>query len=123
MRLLGVILTSATLAWLLQMFLPWWSVAIAAFVASTFLARKGGHALWGSFLGGFALWVIMASIADLRNDSVLSDRVADIFFVQRPVLLILVTGIIGGLVSMLPGLCGYYMRSLLRGHRARVGSR
>lgn len=112
-RVLLIAIASAALAYLLQMLLPWWSLCIAAFVACIFFARNGGQAVLGSLLGAFVLWVIMASVIDIHNDSVLSDRVADIFFVQRPLLLILVTGLVGGLAATGPGLCGFYLRALL----------
>lgn len=118
MRLLLIALFTAILTWVLQMFLPWWSVAIAAFMTSLVIAQKGVQALFGSFLGAFGLWVIMATIIDVRNDSILSDRVADIFFVKRPVFLIIVTGVIGGLAAMLAGLSGYFLRRLTVGRPA-----
>jgi hypothetical protein len=96
------------------MFLPWWSIAVAAFAASLLLARKGMHAGLGSFLGAAILWIILATIVDAGNHSVLSARVAQVFFVNEPVLLVIVTGVVGGLAALYPGLCGFYLRSLLR---------
>jgi len=104
---------TALLARLLLFFMPWWSVCVAAFVVSLLIAQNGRQAVFGSSIGVFVLWMVMALIIDIRNASVLSVRVADIFFVHRPVFLIIITGLIGGLSVVLPGLAGYYMRRIL----------
>jgi hypothetical protein len=106
------VLVTAITAYLLQFVLPWWSLAIAAFAACVTVASKAGQALVGSFLGVFMAWAIMAARIDIANHSLLSARVSEIFFVNQSFLLIIITGIIGGLAAMLPGLSGHYLRNL-----------
>lgn len=112
-KVLTIALVAAVLGWLLQLILPWWSLAVAAFAACFLLARKGGQALWGSLVGGLLLWTLLSAIIELGSNSILTNKVAEIFFVQQPALLILVTGLIGGLAAMLAGLSGFYFRTLV----------
>ncbi|MDJ1469415.1 hypothetical protein QNI19_14110 [Cytophagaceae bacterium DM2B3-1] len=92
---------------LLQLFLPWWIIAPVAFA---FTLWKGNSARQ-SFLAGFAaifiLWLGVAFITDIQNDSILSAKIAEMLFVKYSALLLIVTALIGGLVGGLSAWTGY----------------
>jgi len=96
-----------------QLFLPWWTaVLIAAFVEGIF-----GSSRFLSFLIGFygiALpWMVASLIIDLQNGSLLSDRVLTIFNLPTwPLLIIIVTGLIGGVAGGLAAWAGGHVHSL-----------
>ena len=107
---LKIILT-AVLAYVLQTILPWWSVVIAGFTISFIISTKGLSSFLGGFLGIGILWFALATITDYQTDSILTDRVAEIFSIPTGQLLILFTSIIGGLAGGLGALTGSYLRS------------
>lgn len=105
MRFFVQILAIIFLGSLLGFFLPWWSVAIAAFAGGILLNTRM------NFLAGFVaiglLWVGKALIMDLTSDSDLADRVARIFMLHNKTFLLLVTfflsGLVGGFAAMTGG--------------------
>lgn len=102
---------TAALAFLLQMALPWWSVAIAAVLISLIISTKGSSSFIAGFLGIAFLWFALAMISDIRTDSMLIERVAAIFSLPNKFLLLLVTAIVGGLVGGFSSLTGSLLRS------------
>lgn len=103
-------------AFILNLFLPWWSIAIPGLVLGIFFKQRGVHAfLWG-FLGVFLLWGGQALYIHIANDGILSTRIANMLGVGSPLIVILVTGLIGGLVSGLATLTG----SLVKGRPKTV---
>ena len=103
---------TAIIAYLLQWYLPWWSVALAGFLISLILSSKASSSFLSGFLGVGMIWFIQAFYIDLHTDSVLTQKVAEILFLPHPFLLILVTAIIGGLVGGMGSLAGSHLRSL-----------
>lgn len=105
MRFPVQILVILALGYILELFLPWWSVAVAAFAGGLMLTTRS------NFIAGFAgiglLWLGKALIADLSSDSDLADRVARIFMLHNSMLLLLVTfllcGLVGGFAAMSGG--------------------
>jgi hypothetical protein len=96
-----------------QMFLPWWtSPIVAALVEGIFGSKKFLSFLIGFY--GIALpWMIGALIIDLKNNSILSDRVLTMFqFPQWPLLIIIITGLIGGISGGLAAWAGGHVHSL-----------
>ena len=70
-----------------------------------------GKAFLSGFLGIFILWLVLAWWIDIKNQHVLSNKVAEIFPLGgSSFLLILVTALIGGLVGGLAAMSGSYLR-------------
>jgi len=49
---------------------------------------------------------------DMGNNSILANRVAQIFFVNNSIILVLITAVIGGTAGGFGGLAGSYLRSI-----------
>lgn len=94
------------LSWLLQSFLPWWTMAIGAFATGLFFRQSGFKSFLAGLLGVGLLWYIMAWYIDSSTGSILSSRVAAIFPTKTVGLLMLVTAILGGLVGGLASMTG-----------------
>lgn len=102
MRFPVQIIVIIILGYLLEQFLPWWSVAIAAFVGGILVNTRL------NFLAGFLaiglLWIGKALVTDVSSDSEFADRVARIFMLHNKSILLLVTfvliGIVGGFAAM-----------------------
>jgi hypothetical protein len=104
----------ALLSFLLQLFLPWWIIAIVAFGAALWRATTGGNAFWSGFLAIVLVWMLMATVIHVRTGGILTERVAALFSLPASFLLIIVTALVGGLVGGMAALSGYYVRQLIR---------
>jgi hypothetical protein len=60
MRFLLATLLTAALAYIAGMFLPWWSIAIIAFLVSLLISQHIGLGFLSGFLGIFVLWGLLA---------------------------------------------------------------
>lgn len=93
----------ALLGYLLELFFPWWSIAIAAALGGTFL--KSTANFWAGFLAIGILWLLAAFLIDFTSPSGLAEKVAPIFKLNK-LMLIIVTSFIGALVGGLACLTG-----------------
>lgn len=100
-----VVLIAIT-AFLLNLFLPWWSIALPGVLLGYLFKQKGAASFGWGFLALFVLWGGQALYIHFANDGILSTRIAEMLGVGSPFLVILITGILGGLVSGLATLSG-----------------
>lgn len=103
MKFLVQFIAIALTAFVLELFMPWWSIAIAAFAAGFALKSKANFL--AGLLGIALLWLIKAWIMDASSAAPLAERVAGIFMLNKP-LLMLVTALIGGLVGGFAAMSG-----------------
>lgn len=99
------------LSFLLQSFLPWWTMAVGAFATGLFFRQDGVRSFLAGLLGIGLLWFAMAWYLDSSTGSILTSKVAAIFPTKTVGLLLLITAVIGGLVggfaSMTGGIIAY----------------
>jgi hypothetical protein len=111
MKLILSILLIAALSFLAGMFLPWWSVAIVAFIVALLIPQKITMSFLSGLIGVFLLWAIVALWIDIKNNSVLSHKVSELFKLGgSSILLIFVTALIGGLVGGFAAMAGSSLR-------------
>jgi hypothetical protein len=111
MRFLLTILLIAVLGFIAGLFLPWWSVAIVAFLVLILLPQGLGRSFLAGFLGIFIMWFIVAFMQDVKNDHILSQKIAQLFKLgSASLLLILITAIVGGLVAGFAAMSGSSLR-------------
>ena len=95
-------------AHLLALFMPWYSIAIAAFVMG-FLLKSNTN-----FLAGFSaiavLWIFNAFLINTASSSDLTERVAKLLMVKYEIVLFVVMAVIGGLVGGFAALTGSLLR-------------
>ncbi len=95
------------LALILSQFFPWWSVMIAAFVTSLFLNLDRMAVFFVPFVAIFLFWAVYAFWLGNSNDFVLSKKIAVLLPLGGNVLLlILVTGLIGGFAAGVAAIFG-----------------
>lgn len=102
----------ALMSFSLSLYLPWWIVAPACFTAAISLKLKPLE----SFLAGFAsvsvLWAGMAWYLSVANDHVLAHRMSQVILNKdNPLLLVAVTGLIGGITAGLSAFSGALLRN------------
>ncbi len=91
---------------MLNIFLPWWSIAIPGLAFGYYFNEKALVSFGWGFLALFLLWGLQAFYIHLANDGILSSRIAEMFQLGSPLWVVLITGILGGLVSGLATLTG-----------------
>jgi hypothetical protein len=110
MKFVVSILLIALLSLGSEIYLPFWSVALVAFGVSALIPQAPWKALVCGFVAVFALWVGLAAYIDQANDHILGNRVSLLVLkITSPVLLILVTGFIGGIVGAMGALTGSFL--------------
>ncbi|HUR10354.1 MAG TPA: hypothetical protein VM012_03245 [Flavitalea sp.] len=114
MKFITSVLLTALLSFVLGLYLPWWSLAIAAFAVAALIFQKPWHAFLSGFLALFLLNIFFASAINAANDGILAGKVARIFPLGgSAILLILISALIGALVAGLAALSGRYLRYIL----------
>jgi hypothetical protein len=96
------------LAYMLELFLPWYSLAIAAFAISLGLQSKSNFL--AGFLGIALLWFFASWLIDNNSLSGLADRVAMILPVKKKFFLMLLSALLAGLVGGFAAMAGASLR-------------
>ena len=82
------------------LFLPWWSIAIAAFVVAALIPQKPFKAFLTGFIALFLLWGGLSFWMSNSNDHILAHKVSQLILkMDNPILLIFATALIGALVA------------------------
>ncbi|GAB3778506.1 hypothetical protein GCM10028818_27550 [Spirosoma horti] len=104
----------AIVSLLAQLVLPWWSLAIVAFIICFWRSPGGGWAFLSGFVGIALVWLVYATIIHTRTDGVFTGRMSELLFkTNASVLPLLVTALVGGLVGGLAGLSGYFVKQAI----------
>ncbi len=114
MKFITAIILTALLAFIsgLLSFSPWWGFAVTSVLVALLVHQKAGKAFLAGFLGLFLLWGGLAWWIDMKNNEVLSQKIASVLPLGgNSILLIVVTGIAGGLVAGFAAMSGSYLRS------------
>lgn len=112
MKFIVALLLTALLSFALGLAgsLPWWSFAVCAFLVALAVHQKGWKAFLSAFLALAILWGCLAAYYDLRNEHLLSAKIAALLSIGNSLVLILVTSFVGGLVAGFAALTGSYLR-------------
>ena len=112
MKFFVALLLTALLSYIAGLFFPWWSVAIASFLVALLVHQKAGRAFAAGFSGLLILWMVLVWWINVKNENVLSGRIGELFGIgNNPLLLMLITALIGGLVAGFGAMSGSYLRN------------
>jgi hypothetical protein len=101
-------------AYSLGLFLPWWSVAIAGFIAGLFLDQKAIYSFLSAFIAVFLLWGIMSYVISIENENILAKKISMLILKRNsPELLVLLGAFIGGIVCAFSALTGSFLKIVL----------
>lgn len=108
-------ITTIILALLLSQVLPWWSVMLTGFITAILFSLKKSAVFFVPFLAIASFWMIYAFWLSSSNDFTLAKKIAILLPLQgNPYLLILVTGIVGGLAAGVAAIFGKQCSILLK---------
>lgn len=102
MKFLIQIVITAVVCFMFQKLFPWWSMAIGAFLVGFIFSNTGPKSFLAGFLAIGLLWLGLAIYVDYSTQSILTEKVAQLF----PLNLFLLTSLIGGLVGGFASLTG-----------------
>jgi hypothetical protein len=94
------IIATIIVCFLLQTFLPWWTLAIGALAVSFMVGNKTGVSFAAGFIGVGVLWLGMAFYIDQTTHSILTEKVNKLLPLNSFVLTTLIGGLVGGFAAM-----------------------
>jgi len=95
--------------------LPWWSVMVAGFLSGLFVPLKKLAIFLIPFLAITLFWVVYAYSLGSSNDFILAKKIAVLFPLEGNVnLLLLITGIVGGIAAGVSAILGNQFGKLFR---------
>jgi hypothetical protein len=101
------------LAYVLSLYLPWWSVMLAALISGFLIPLKKGAVFFIPFMAVALLWIIQSYLLSNSNDFVLAKKIAKLLMLDgNSTLLLLVAGVVGGLAAGVSGILGKQISTL-----------
>ena len=123
MKFLIQVVLTVLLSYIAEQFLPWCTIGICAAVVAMGLPLNRITAFLGGFTAIGLLWMVAATRIDVHTNSILSTKIAPLLGFQSSTLLILLTGLVGGMVGGLGALSGQQIRALLTQQKPRPVTR
>jgi hypothetical protein len=100
MKFLYQIIFTIIGCFIVQYFLPWWTMALIALIAG-YVFHNGGLASFAAgFLGAGLLWLVMAFYLDTATQSILTEKVNKLFPLNVFILMTLIGGLVGGFAAL-----------------------
>jgi len=109
--LLRLILFGAS-AYLCGLYFSWWIFIIPTALIAALIPGNGLNVFLSSFLGVGLLWMGVTWKLDVETRSIMSSQMVELFPVNDPVYLIIITGILGGLLASFAALSGNSFRKI-----------
>lgn len=105
------LILTALLSFAACLFLPWWSIAVAAFVVAALIPQTAAKSFLAGFTSLFLLWGGLSYWISSANEHLLAHKVSMVLLkIDNPWYLIAATAIIGALVGGLGALSGSFLR-------------
>ncbi len=97
---------------IISYFVPIWYLYIPVLIGLSILfSKKETPAFLYGFISVFMVWFLMMLLIDVKNDALLSQKIAVLFKLPSKWLLILLTSIIGSILGGLASLLGKNIKS------------
>lgn len=114
MKYIVALFLTFLLAFALSLYLPWYAIAIAAFVVAVCIHQSPFKAFSAGFVGIFLLWAVVSFYLNWQNKSLLSTKMANLFPLDGEGFgLLVIAALIGGAVGGTAALTGSYFRRIL----------
>jgi len=111
MKFFVSLLLTALLSFAAGLYLPWWSIAIAAFIVAALIPQSAVKSFLTGFTALFLLWGALSFWISNNNEHLLAHKVSMVLLkMDNPWVLIFATAIIGALVAGFGALSGSFLR-------------
>jgi hypothetical protein len=111
MKFFVSILLIALLGFAACLYLPWWTIAVVAFIVAALIPQKPLKSFFAGFMSLFLLWGAIALFLSSNNNHLLAHKISVLILKKdSPELLIVATALIGALVAGFASLAGSYVR-------------
>lgn len=100
MKFILHLIATWVICYILQSFLPWWTMAVGAFTVAYLIGNKGFPSFAAGFLGVGLLWIGFAFYVDVLTDSILTEKINRLLPVNSFILTLLIGGLVGGFASL-----------------------
>lgn len=98
------------------LYFPWWSIAVFSFLFAFIIFQQAWYSFLSSFVAIFLLWGLLSWWISNNNHHILAHKVSLIILkTDSPLLLILLTAVIGGIIAGLAAFSGSNLRRLIYG--------
>jgi len=112
MKFFVSLILTAFLSFAACLYLPWWSIAIVAFLVAALIPQRPGKAFLAGFIALFLLWGGLSFWLSTRNDHILAHKISLVVLkIDSPYFLIACCALIGGLVAGMAALTGSFLRT------------
>lgn len=106
MKFLLRLLLIIAACYFIPFYTPWWIIFIVSGLVGYFIPGNGFVVFNAGFLGGGLVWLAFAFQLDVETQSIMSEKIVQLFPVSDPTYLIIVAGIIGALSAGFGALTG-----------------
>lgn len=111
MKFFVSLLLTALLSFAAGLYLPWWSITIAAFIVAALIPQSAVKSFLTGFTALFLLWGALSFWISNNNEHLLAHKVSMVLLkMDNPWVLIFATAIIGALVAGFGALSGSFLR-------------
>lgn len=122
MKLIIRIILIGVATYFISPILPWWTGMAAGFITCLLLPSTLLNAFIAGFLGVGLVWMGQAWVLDVANESAFTNVIIDLLqigILDDPILLVLVTGLIGGIAGGLAATSGASFKHLFQKKKQR----
>ncbi len=100
MKFIIQLIITIAICFLLQTFLPWWTMAIGSLAVGYGVSNKASISFVAGFIGVGILWLGMAYYIDQTTQSILTEKVNKLLPLNAFVLTTLIGGLVGGFAAL-----------------------
>jgi hypothetical protein len=104
----------AILSWLVQMFLPWWSMIVVTAALCFFMGRTMKQVFFAGFFGCGLVWPLYGLYINAVNGSLMTDRMSNLFSLPGSWLLFLVSFLVAAIAGSIAAAAGYSLKLVLK---------
>lgn len=111
MKLIVSIIVVALLSFATCLYLPWWSIAISAFIVAVVIPQSAAMSFATGFFALFLLWGLLSFWISSSNNHILAHKISLLILnIDNPYLLMLATASIGGVVAGFASMTASFLR-------------
>ena len=110
MKFIVSVLVIALLSLAAGLFLPWWTIAVVAFVVTSLIPQNPLRSFLSGFTALFLLWGALSWFISSNNEHLMASKVALILKMGNPIIMFVATALIGALVAGFAALAGSFVR-------------